>query len=188
MIEAVNLKRYNLNLINYGYIYKNHIEIPLLNDLHRFQLFPLDLSHKDTKRICYHYLIQGLCNYVLLHKQVERNVIVFNQHHSFNTSESKNFISVKELSDFVTPLNNKLQSILPIVFYNHQNSFIVLLNQIKNKTGEGVQCLNEMSQLIQQTRLKDISYDKIFKLTKKYDLRKLNAEFFKNLQNSRLIF
>ena len=76
----IKIPLHGIKLIDFSGIFKGHIETELINQLGEFNLIKdnvVNIRNTHTKRLMYHHIIKGLCDYVLSLKGKDKILIVY---------------------------------------------------------------------------------------------------------------
>ena len=77
MLDKLEFKQYNFRILNFNYIFKD-VEVSIINDLHKFELFDGRLT-SNARKLFYHHIILGLCE-VLMHNRAKEKTIIYYNH------------------------------------------------------------------------------------------------------------
>ena len=73
----IKIPLHGIKLIDFSGIFKGHIETELINQLGEFNLIKdnvVNIRNTHTKRLMYHHIIKGLCDYVLSLKGKDKKI------------------------------------------------------------------------------------------------------------------
>ncbi len=185
---SINLPIHNIRILDFNTIFTKYIEPNVLNDLHDYGLIKNDrinVKNKDVKKIMYHHIIYGLCDYVLRIRGKHRIVIYY----CYRVIPGKDLVHYTDFNHVQTFLNKfvlKLIKMLPIKFMYEDVTFSVLRNSIKND-GSHAELINSANDIIENFDVSTYTFSKIRYFVKRYELHFLSNTFFQKLHNKQLI-
>ena len=180
---------HNINLLDLTTIFQKNIETELLNDLDSFGLLKndtLNLKNTETRRLVYHHVIKGLCDYVLAVKGKEKIIVL----HCELTSPCDNlhhYINEDELRSFFNKFITRVSKMLPIRFLLTDASFDIIRKNIKHKTGDSIETINKAKSIIDGFDISKYTFSKARYFAKKYELEYLSNNFFQQIKAKQLI-
>ena len=179
----------NLRLVDFNKIFKKYIETDILNDLDEYKLIKADkvnIKNKDVKKIMYHHIIHGLCEYILSVKGKEHVVIIYNTDASL-TNYLQDYVDRTDLLDFLNKFVSKLGKMLPIRILCEPIDFITLRKDIKSNNGECKDVINKAKCVSDNFDISKYTFAKLRYFTKKYELEYLSNNYFQKVKNKQLI-
>lgn len=185
MMRKMDFKQYNFRLINFNHLYSKHIELKLIDDLHKYNLLGPKIR-TDARKFFYHHVIHGICEYLLNDKSTEKNVIYFN-----NTQlEGFKILKYFKEEDVLKLINSmlvKIKKILPIKVFITNISFEFLSHLLSKNDGRGVEVINGIRNYIDNVNIEKFTFNKVKTFTKKNNLVFLNKEYFNHLKTKQLL-
>jgi hypothetical protein len=185
MLKEVVLEKYNLQILNYHYIFKNIVEVNLINDLYKFKL--LD-SRKDStmRRLFIHHNIYGICEFILNTKKSGKQVLYFDFNNLFDT-EILNYIEEERFKNYLLYIMNKVKNILPIRVFYSTFSLEFLNSKIKAKSGLGIETVNKIKNLTESYSFDKFTFEKCKRFVRKQELTFLDQSYFNSLKAKQLL-
>jgi hypothetical protein len=180
---------HGIKLIDFSSIFTNRIEPVILNELDSYKLITdnsINIRNKDTKRIIYHYVIKGLCDYVLSVKGINKIVIVYSET-VLPTKHLHKFTNPIDLQEFINNFISKISKMLPIRFLYLDDKFKTIRQNIKNSTGDGDEVINRAKCIIDKFDISQYTFTKARSFSKRYGLEYLSNNYFKQIVNKQLI-
>jgi hypothetical protein len=164
MFLNIEIKEYNINIINLNYILNENIELELSNFLYNNNLKELSLKSRDLKKITTHFVLNEILNNYKLNYN---NILIFNK--TYNLKIMSSFFDENE---YITYINNILVNLIEkfkLSYFEIQNSFVVDINTIY-----------KLKQIIESNN--KINYEKAKDYCKKTNLTFLEDKLTNNLK------
>lgn len=164
------IKKLNLNtvsLIDLRFLLEDNIIPQTVNDIVEYygQLFSINYDHH--KQFFYHNFIKTVCDIYNKEKTYFSFVFYYNPQGHVQDDE-------------VLILTNKLNKILPLVFYNDKLPFECIDD--KFTSGEMQELKEKLKIQIDKKNKKDLSFKNIKTFAKRYKLTFLSEEYFNDLK------
>lgn len=175
MLKNTVVDHYNINLINYNAIFRERVELVVINELYDLNLLIDDNLNfdKTASTAMAHHIIDSLCNYIIDNRdQVEKPVFVICPE-CLNRGELNNYLSEKkDLGEFVVKQFNKLKNILGINSIVHDVDFEDLVESISRRDGSAIELINS----IDNTSPRDLH--RLYKYVESTGLKAIKNKFF----------
>jgi|TARA_Y100000310_G_C20580384_1_gene762679 hypothetical protein len=185
----INVPLHNLKLIDFSGILKHHVEAELINQLDEYKLIKdntVNIRNKHVKRLMYHYILKGLCDYVLSVKGENKIVIVYSET-IVPTYQLNNYIDTLELQTFFNKLILKIIKMLPIKFLYTDSKFSTIRNDIRKNNGDTADIINGAKSAIDNFDISKYTFTKARCFAKRYGLLYMSNNFFQQIKNKQLI-
>lgn len=177
------LGRYNIYLIDLVSVYKNKIDVSLVNDLHKFSV--LGQVDKSFRKLFLHNIIFYVCQEIIDTKCREKIILYFCEkdflQQKLNIFEHYNKHAINyELSSVFRVIKNKI----PIRYFNSDIPLLELKTLLKDKNGKALDIVNKIRHLSD----KKVSYSflKAKSFCNKNGLVFLVKEYFEKLKTKQL--
>lgn len=177
------LSRNNIFLLDLVDVFKSKIDVPLVNDLHKFSV--LGKADKSFKKLFLHNVIYYICQDIIETKSREKIILYFNEKAFLNEKLTifdhygKHLINYEFLNIFKM-IKNKI----PIRFYNSSISLTEFRALLKDKNGKAIDILNNLKN---QTNNKySYSFLKAKSFCTKNGLLFLVKDYFEKLKTKQL--
>lgn len=168
----------SLKLLNFNDLLRK-IEINLLNDLRTFGLisdYQINLKNTDVRKILYHHVIYGICEEIKNISGSHKIVLLVPEDFS-NDHELFQFCIKEDFMGVIDTLFSKIINIFPFVVYK---TSMDLFNS-SSDDGEVSEILNILYQIIQTKENKSFSFEKVKRLSDKFDLKFLSRDYFNDI-------
>jgi len=203
VIESCTFEQFNLRLVDFTSIYRT-IEIDLINDLSKYQLLNSKTINRDIKKLLYHHIFYGICEYLLSLKSRER-VIVLKTNNTDALLILQYFIG-EDIQKHIDQAVTQIAKLLPISIYGYsKDSNFEMLRKLYNKQEVKFSQLKEAYdrregnavELIERLRNflwnKDFmrshyTFAKVKSFAKRNNLTFLSENYFNQLKTKQLLF
>lgn len=183
MIRRFKASHYNLNIINLSDVYRENIDISLINDLHKYDLLDKSIN-SSIRQLFYYHVIYGICRSITANSAGNNLVFFFNFSELVDTEIVKYFDRDKMQNLFKQTLQ-ALEQMLPIIIYT---STYIEFDQLHTKfTDDMMDIMHNMIQLVESRKDKNFTFEKILKFTKKHKLTFLNTNYFNQIKTKVLL-
>lgn len=185
MLKKLEFKQYNFRIIDLNSIFIKAIEVNLINDLHRFDLFKGRIN-SHAKKFFYHHMIYSLCEFLLHDKSKEKTVIYFNNT-QMSDLELFNYFKEDEVQNVVEQVMRRIKIILPIRIFITNISYDFLQHLMDKKDGRGVEAINSLRAYVDSVDYEKYTFSRVLTFTKRNDLMFLSKEYFDKLKAKQLM-
>lgn len=190
MIESCTFNQFNLRLISFESIFST-IEIDFINDLVKYQLLTSKKITKDIKKLLYHHIFHGTCEYLLSLKSKERIVILKSIQLDLSSTRIIQYFDKQQIEKYVDKAALQLAKLLPISIYGYENIDFNLINHLYTKRN------GDVVELIE--RIRNFAWEKSFirsyytfarvkNFVKRNELTFLSEKYFEQLKTKQLIY
>lgn len=190
VIESCTFNQFNLQLISFESIFKN-IEIDFINDLAKYQLLPTKKVTRDIKKLLYHHIFYGTCEYLLRRESKERVVLLKAMQLDLTGFQVLQYFDKEIIQKHVDQIALKVARLLPINMYGYENIEFCLLKHLYSKRDGNV------IELIERIRsfawAKDFTrshytFAKVRGFVKRNELTFLSEKYFNQLKTKQLLY
>ncbi len=184
----ITIPIHNIRIIDFNTIFIKHIEPNILNDLHDYGLInngQFNIKNKDVKKLMYHHIIYGLCDY-LLHIKGKHRVVIYYCHTVHPMGDLVDYTNFIDFQIFLNKFILKLIKMLPIKFMYEDITFNVLKRNIKD-SGSHTELINSAKNIIEMFDISTYTFSKIRYFAKRYELDFLCNDFFQKVRSKQLI-
>lgn len=177
------LERNNIFIIDLVKLFQDKIDIPLVNDLHKFTI--LGKVDKTFKRLFLHNIIFYTCTEIIGTKCREKIILFFNEKEFLNQkmcifeNYNKHLLAYEFCNVFKT-----IKGKIPIRFYNSEISLSEFKELLREKNGKSIDILNKLKQL--SNAKCSYSFLKAKSFCNKHGLQFLVKEYFERLKTKQL--
>ena len=129
----------NIKIIEFSTIFTKSIETDVLNELNSYDLIVddnINIKNKDVRRIMYHHIIYGVCEYILTIK-TRRKILIHYCTIIQPVNQLNDYVSPPVCMDFFNRLIQKMSKILPIKFMIDESTLNAIKHAIKSGGGYG---------------------------------------------------
>jgi hypothetical protein len=185
----IRIPLHGIKLIDFSGIFKKHIETELVNQLDEFKLIKdgvINIRNKHVKRLSYHYIIKGLCDYVLSVKSRDKILIVYSTTH-MTRGDLACYTDGDDLQQFFNKLINKISKMLPIKFMHIDNTFAQIRTNVRKNNGDCADIVNNAKHILDSFDISVYTFTKARNFAKRYELTYLSNNFFQQIKNKQLI-
>jgi hypothetical protein len=190
VIESCTFNQFNLRLISFESIFST-IEIDFINDLVKYQLLTSKKITKDIKKLLYHHIFHGTCEYLLSLKSKERIVILKSIQLDLSSTRIIQYFDKQQIEKYVDKAALQLAKLLPISIYGYENIDFNLINHLYTKRN------GDVVELIE--RIRNFAWEKSFirsyytfarvkNFVKRNELTFLSEKYFEQLKTKQLIY
>ncbi len=137
--------QHNLRVVDLNHLFQSEIELNIINDLYSYQLLNKGRMTKDIRKVIYHHILIGMYHQIQKFTGTEKTIFII--------SESTNL--VPELDNYLTGSNQVAVTILkqitnqyPVKILKTSVTFSQLIDCINCKTGEGIEILRKLTDII----------------------------------------
>lgn len=180
------LPEYNITLIDFNQVFIKELQVDILDDLYKYKLLNKSINNPDVRKIFYHHIIYRICEDMIKVK-TGKPIIVFN-YTQLDDCIIKKYFNETKLLEFLDYVIVKIEKNLPIKILRSKLNVETIIS-LKSK-GDG-RALTLITKLIEKSNAFDVhnySFENIKRLTKKYDLTFLNADYFNRIKTKQLLF
>lgn len=172
-----------VSVIDFTSLYVARIEEQFLADIERFGL----KEHKvtaDVKRLLYHHIIYGVCEYVKSQPIKQKCIIYFCSSDQLNTQTCELFDkSIRKATDkVIRDIKNKL----PIRIYITKTPFNYYINLKESNKNRGIEILEDLTLYADKEQLK-YTFNKIKTYALRNGLTFLTQKYFNSITNRMLV-
>ena len=186
---TVNVPLYNIKLISFAGIFQKHIEVELISELDSYSLIKddcINIRNKDVKRLFYHHIMHGLCNYMLSIKGRGKVIVVYSNI-VVPSKELNKYIAIEDLQQFLNTFISKIIKMLPIKILMSPATFSKIRADIRRKSGESTEYINMARSIVDKHDISKYTFEKARNFSKRYGLVFLSNDFFKQIKSKQLI-
>tara|TARA_Y100000310_G_C20702883_1_gene831609 strand:- start:1917 stop:2486 length:570 start_codon:yes stop_codon:yes gene_type:complete len=179
----------NIKIVDFSAIITNNVEINLINDIDSYGLIKEDeinIKNKDVKRLLYHHIIYGLCQYVLNVKSKEKLIIHYCTLITPTRHLSK-YIDTETIQTFFNNFTVKLRKMLPIKFLILEQSFNNIKHEIEHGNGGKADIVTQAKCAVDSFDVSKFTFTKARYFANRYKLNYLSNNYFKKVRNKQLI-
>lgn len=190
MIESCTFKNFNLNLISFESIFKT-IEIDLINDLSKYELLTAKKITKDVKKLLYHHIFHGTCEYLLSLKTKERNILLKNIQLDLSNTRIIQYFDKQQIEKYIDKAALQLAKLLPISMYGYENIEFKTINHLYTKrNGDVVELIERIRNYAWEKSFirSHYSFSKVKGFVKRNELTFLSEKYFEQLKTKQLIY
>lgn len=190
MIESYTFDQFNLQLISFESIFKT-IEIDFINDLVKYQLLPAERITRDIKKLLYHHIFYGTCEYLLNRQSKERVVVLKAIQLDLSNFQVLQHFNKELIQKYVDQVALKLAKLLPISMYGYENIEFCSLKHLYTKRDGNVIELIERIRSFAWTKDFTRSYytfAKVKNFVKRNELTFLSEKYFNQLKTKQLLY
>lgn len=176
------IEKNKLTLIDFEQLLDNYIEPAFINDCDVHGLIEnnnINFNQPDVKKLFIHHVVLNLCDKVVTTKG---DIVFCLPYELKDNLELVSYTKKVILFKNIKLTCNKISSVLPLVFIQPPELFNDFCEGIHNKRGEVIDYLNKAQNIINKSKLKSYSFDKIKKFATKYDLYFLGKDYFNRLK------
>jgi hypothetical protein len=185
MLKELVLNQYNLQILNYSYVFKNFIEKEFINDLHSYGLLE---KKKDSmsRRLFVHHNIHSVCEFILKSKKKGRQIIFFD-YNNLLEGEILDYIDESRLKSYLNYTYLKIRTMLPVRIFYSTFSLDYLNNKHQQNTGISKETILKIKSLAENRDFESFTFEKIKKFVKKEQLTFLDKTYFNSLKSKQLL-
>lgn len=190
MIESCTFDQFNLKLIDFESILKT-IETDFINDLSKYQLISSNKITKDIKKLLYHHIFHGTCEYLLSLKSKERVIILKSIQLDLTNSLIIQHFDKVAIEKHVDKAALQLAKLLPISMYGYENIEFKLIKHLYTKRdGNVVELIERMRNFAWEKSFirTHYTFSKVRSFAKRNDLTFLSEKYFDQLKTKQLIY
>ncbi len=172
----------NFCVIDFYHILKE-CEVNIINDLNNYGLLNQKRITKDAKTLILHHLTLGVCEYILKHKNKEKNIIYYSALLPQNLSLTE-FYNTTDLGVLLEKIVEKLKKNLPIrIHKNH----LMFKDIIQSENGDRNEIIANIKTTLENTDFSCFSFSKTLQFAKRHGLTFLNKEYFNSIKTKQLL-
>jgi len=190
VIESCTFDQFNLQLVNFESIFKT-IEVNFINDLVKYQLLPAKRITRDIKKLLYHHIFYGTCEYLLNRQAKERVVILKSKQLDLTNYQILQYFDKELILKYIDQAALKVSKLLPISMYVYENIEFCLFKQLYSKRDGNVIELIERIRSFAWTKEFTRSYytfAKVKNFAKRNELTFLSEKYFNQLKTKQLLY
>lgn len=190
MIESCIFDQFNLQLISFESIFKT-IEVNFINDLVKYQLLPTKRITRDIKKLLYHHIFYGICEYLLNRQSKERVVVLKAIQLDLTDCQVLQHFDKELIQKYVNQAALKVVKLLPISMYGYENIEFCLFKHLYSKRDGDVIELIERIRSFAWTKEFTIShytFAKVKNFAKRNQLTFLSEKYFNQLKTKQLLY
>jgi hypothetical protein len=186
---VLDIKYHQIAVLDFNSIFNKHIETDLLNDLEKFGLIDdgrFNIKNKQTKKLFYHHIINGLANFFLNTKIKHKSIIFYTK--TIPTGKQVMHMSdIEELQSFLNKTILKIYKLLPLKWYFSDHTFRELVDTVKKNTGDSYDLVNRIRFTLDGYDTSKFTYAKARIFADRHGLQFLTNNFFKKIYSKQLI-
>ena len=206
MIESCTFEQFNLKLVDFTSIFRT-IEIDLINDLSKYQLLNAKSITRDIKKLIYHHIFHGLCEFVLNNRTKERIIVLRTIQSDCNESLLLlQYFKEEDVRKHIDQAVTQVAKLLPISIYgyskdvNFQNlrkiynkqevKFCQLKEAYNKRNGDAVELVERLRNFLWNRDFMKSYYTfaKVKNFVKRNNLTFLSETYFNQLKTKQLLF
>lgn len=173
---------HNFCLIDFYFLLKS-CEVNLITDLDNYGLLAGRKITKDTKRLLLHHLSLCICEYILKHKNKEKNVIYYSNNIP-NSISLTEFFDVKILEPILNQAVLKIKKSLPVrIHINH----LPFKDVMESENGKKDEIINNVKNTLENTDLTQFTFNKSIAFAKRQGLSFLSKEYLNSIKTKQLL-
>jgi len=190
VIDSCTFSQFNLQLISFESIFKT-IEVNFIDDLEKYQLLPAKRVTRDIKKLLYHHIFYGTCEYLLNRQSRERVVMLKSIQLDLTGFQVLQHFDREAIQKHVDQAALKVAKLLPINMYGYENIEFRLFKHLYSK-GDG-----NVIELIERIRsfawTKDFTrshytFANVRGFAKRNELTFLSEKYFNQLKTKQLLY
>ena len=182
---VLELKIHNIVVLDFNELFIKQYQIDILDHLYKFKLLEKSLSNSDVKKIFYHSLIHGLCETVLNNNKC-KSLLMYNNT-QLDDCIIKEYYKEENLLSFFDLFFYKLDKMLPVRVYKSKYNLTSLSNLLTLKDARASLVINGIVEKNKEYQLKEYTFEKVKRFSKKYDLTFLNNDYFNRLKTKHIL-
>ena len=185
----IKIPLHGIKLIDFSGIFTGHIETELINQLGELNLIKDDavnIRNTHVKRLMYHHVIKGLCDYVLSLKGKDKILIVYSDKGDI-TGDLSLLMEDNELQLFMDKFIPRIIKMLPIKFMCTDITFKEMRSKIRKNNGDCADIVNNAKGVVNNFDISSYTFTKARYFAKRYGLTYLSNNFFQQIRNKQLI-
>lgn len=206
MIESCTFEQFNLRLVDFTFIFRT-IEIDLINDLSKYQLLHSKVITRDIKKLIYHHIFHGLCEYLLKIKTRERVIVLKTLQTDCNIdSILLQYFKEEDIQKYVNQAVTQVAKLLPISIYGYSkdsnfeqlrklyNTQEIKFSQLKEaydrRDGNAVELIERLRNFLwnKDFMRSHYTFAKVKNFAKRNNLTFLSENYFNQLKTKQLLF
>jgi len=154
----------------------NEIAVDIQDDILKYNILSTPIDHRDSKKIVYHHLIQGLCKNAVNHR-VSDTYFVYSPHRlSFTKLNALFGSNASQIKTFIEEFLQVCQKTIGLQIIKYNGGAKKLYEDYQTCSGEAISALNTMTRIA--TKNDKRSQLKFFQ---QYGLKYLYENHFKNI-------
>jgi len=190
VIESCTFNQFNLQLISFESIFKN-IEVGFINDLSKYQLLPTKKVTRDIKKLLYHHIFHGTCEYLLNRQSKERVVILKAIQLDLTGFQVLQYFNKEIIQKHVDQVALKVARLLPINMYGYEDiEFCLLKHLYSRRDGNVIELIERIrsSAWTKDFTLSHYTFAKVRGFVKRNELTFLSEKYFNQLKTKQLLY
>jgi hypothetical protein len=185
MLKELIISNQNLQILNYNYIFKNHIEKEFINDLHSYGL--LDKKKDSTaRRLFIHHNIHSICEFILKSKRKGKQIVFFD-YNNLLEGEILEYIDESRMESYLNYTYHKIRTMLPIRIYRSSFALTYLNYKLQENAGIAKETVLKLRSITENNDFERFTFEKIKKFVKKENLTFLDKTYFNSLKSKQLL-
>jgi hypothetical protein len=184
MVDYI-IPEYNITLIDFNKVFIKEIQINILDDLYKYKLLDKSLNNKDVQKIFYHHIIHVICE-DLLKSSSGKPIILFN-YTQLDDCVIKEYYKEDKLLEFLSHVIQKIERNLPIKIFKTKLNVQTVVHLKEKNDGRALTLLTKLIEKSNTFNVNDYSFEKIKRLTKKYELTFLNIDYFNRIKTKQIL-
>ena len=187
---TITIPQHNIKIIDFSGLFRRKIESEILNDIHSYGLIKddcINIKNKDVKKLIYHHVIYGLCDYILSLRGKERIIVLYSTLVP-PTKDLTKFIHIDDCQAFFDGFIQKLIRMLPVKFLCANTTFSKVRVDIRKQNGNSIDHINQAKSIMDKFDVSKYTFAKVRSFAKRYDLEFLSKTYFTKVKNKQLIF
>lgn len=186
MVEKIELKQYNICLLNFEDLFYKKIETDLTDNLHKYLLLKNRIN-SQARKFFFHHIIFEICEFLLNQKNKEKNIIFFN-YRQINTNYGLlKYFSEEDILKNLHGVLLKIKNLLPVRIFISKYTFEYFKHLNERNDGKAIETINNLKYYINNTEYENYTFSRIKKFTLKNDLTFLNQKYFNLLKTKQLL-
>lgn len=181
----LHLPQHRLCLVSFEELFRNNIEIKLINDLDKYKLLSGILT-KETKLFFFHHIIYEICQYIL-HKKTNDKIVIYFANHFENLELSK-YLPEKDIQETIQKVVISMKKYLPIQITESLYPFEYFIHLYGKEDGRAIEIISNIKQKCNNFNPRKYTFSRIKEFSKTHNLTFLNKQFFNDIKTGQLLF
>ena len=190
MIDSCVFEQFNLRLICFESIIKT-IEIDFINDLSKYQLIPAKRITRDIKKLLYHHVFHGTCEYLLSLKSREQVVFLKSMQSDSTDLLLLQYFKKEDIIKHIDRIALHIAKLLPVCMYGYEKIEFKLIKHFYSKRDGNVIELIERIRTYawEKTFIRShYTFAKVKSFVKRNELTFLSEKYFEQLKTKQLLY
>lgn len=190
MIRSSVFKQFNITVVDLTDVLK-YIEVDLINDLCRYQLLKKSRLTKDVKKLLYHHVFFGLCEYILNAHNTGKVFFVIKNNESFQSLQIIKYFKQREVERCMTQVLTRAARLLPISIYSCDSS--ISISEFEEEYAKGSGEIKEFMERIKSFHMSQdfikshFTFAKVKLFARRNELTFLNEKYFNRFKTRQLL-